>query len=144
MATNNNWKTFVVKKVRPGRKETDKPFYLEVGRLVIRETEKGVSGTLYLHPCWRIFGRGWSRRDWTCGRSSVLWIECSWRRISRRSFVVCRSSMRTLGIRYTDQCWWTPRERRTLGAWQMQIRRCGQIGESLGVEGQRADVRRVL
>jgi hypothetical protein len=49
MATNNNWKTFVVKKVKPGRKETDKPFYLEVGRLVIRETEKGVSGTLYLH-----------------------------------------------------------------------------------------------
>ena len=33
----------------PGRKATDKLFYLEVGRLVIRETEKGVSGTLYLH-----------------------------------------------------------------------------------------------
>ena len=49
MATNNNWKTFVVKKVKPGRKETDKPFYLEVGRLVIRGTEKGVSETLYLH-----------------------------------------------------------------------------------------------
>jgi hypothetical protein len=46
MAINNNWK---MKKVKPGRKETDKPFYLEVGRLVIRETEKGVSGTLYLH-----------------------------------------------------------------------------------------------
>ncbi len=42
-------KTFVVKKVKPGRKESDKPFYMEVGRLLIRETEKGVSGSLYLH-----------------------------------------------------------------------------------------------
>ncbi len=48
----------------------------------------------------RNFGRGWSRRAWTCGRSSALWIECSWRRISRRSFVVCRSSMRILVKRF--------------------------------------------
>jgi hypothetical protein len=40
---------FVVKSVKPGRKEGDKPFYAEVGRLTIRETEKGVSGSLYLH-----------------------------------------------------------------------------------------------
>jgi len=48
MATKNETK-FVVKKVKPGRKEGDKPFYMEVGRLVIRETEKGISGSLYLH-----------------------------------------------------------------------------------------------
>ena len=46
---NGNSKTFVVKKVKAGRKEGDKPFYMEVGRLLMRETEKGVSGTLYLH-----------------------------------------------------------------------------------------------
>ncbi len=42
-------KTFVVKKVKPGRKESDKPFNMEVGRILIRETEKAVSGSLYLH-----------------------------------------------------------------------------------------------
>jgi hypothetical protein len=48
MATKNETK-FVVKKVKPGRGENAKPFYMEVGRLTIRETDKGVSGSLYLH-----------------------------------------------------------------------------------------------
>lgn len=46
MATNT--KQFVVKAVKQGRDE-GKRFYNEVGRLFIRETEKGVSGSLYLH-----------------------------------------------------------------------------------------------
>ena len=41
--------TFVVKKVKPGKGESAKPFYMEVGRLVIREGDKGQNGTLYLH-----------------------------------------------------------------------------------------------
>ena len=45
---NGNSKTFVVKKVKAGRGEGEK-FYMEVGRLVMRETDKGASGTLYLH-----------------------------------------------------------------------------------------------
>ena len=49
MAQGTNSTTYVVKKVKPGRKEGDKPFYMEVGRLVMRDGEKGVSGTLFLH-----------------------------------------------------------------------------------------------
>ncbi len=46
---------FVVKKVKQGRGQNAKNFYMEVGRLTIRETEKGVSGTLYLHMFDRDF-----------------------------------------------------------------------------------------
>jgi len=48
MATKTETK-FVVKKVKPGRKEGDKPFYMEVGRMTVRETDKGVSASIYLH-----------------------------------------------------------------------------------------------
>lgn len=49
MATKTETK-FVVKSVKPGRKEGDKPFYMEIGRLTLRESDTGaVSGTLYLH-----------------------------------------------------------------------------------------------
>jgi hypothetical protein len=48
MATKSEQK-FVVKKVKAGRGENAKSFYMEVGRLTIRETDKGISGTLYLH-----------------------------------------------------------------------------------------------
>jgi hypothetical protein len=41
--------TFVVKKVKPGKGENAKPFYMEVGRLIIREGDKGLNGSLYLH-----------------------------------------------------------------------------------------------
>ena len=44
MATNAQ--QFVVKAVTESR---GRKFYNEVGRLFIRETEKGVSGTLYVH-----------------------------------------------------------------------------------------------
>ena len=43
------FQTFVVKKMKPGRGEDAKPFYMEVGRATLRENERGVSGTLYLH-----------------------------------------------------------------------------------------------
>ena len=49
MANSTNSTTFVVKKVKPGRKEGDKSFYMEVGRLVMRDGDKGVNGTLFLH-----------------------------------------------------------------------------------------------
>lgn len=39
---------FVIKKVKPGREE-GKKFYTEVGRMTLRETEKGVSASVYLH-----------------------------------------------------------------------------------------------
>jgi hypothetical protein len=41
-------KQFVVKKAKKSRDGT-KTFYNEVGRIFLRETEKGVNGTLYLH-----------------------------------------------------------------------------------------------
>lgn len=49
MADTTKSTTYVVKKVKPGKGEGAKPFYMEVGRLVIRQTAKGESGTLYLH-----------------------------------------------------------------------------------------------
>jgi hypothetical protein len=39
---------FTVKAVSESR-DGKRKFYNEVGRLFVRETEKGVSGTLYLH-----------------------------------------------------------------------------------------------
>jgi hypothetical protein len=45
MATKSEQK-FVVKSVR---ESNGKRFYSEVGRLTIRDTDKGVNGTLYLH-----------------------------------------------------------------------------------------------
>lgn len=44
----NKAQQFVVKSVKQAR-SGDRRFYNEVGRLFIRETEKGVSGTLYIH-----------------------------------------------------------------------------------------------
>jgi hypothetical protein len=41
--------TFVVKKVKPGKTEGSRPFYMEVGKLILREGDKGVNGTLFLH-----------------------------------------------------------------------------------------------
>ena len=40
---------FVIKKVKAGRTDSDKKFYTEVGRMTLRETEKGVSASVYLH-----------------------------------------------------------------------------------------------
>ena len=57
MATKSEQK-FVVKKVKAGRGENAKSFYMEVGRLTIRETDKGISGTLYLHHLDGDFTRG--------------------------------------------------------------------------------------
>ena len=48
MANGTKSTTYVVKSVKPGRKEGEK-FYAEVGRLVIREGEKGNNGSLFLH-----------------------------------------------------------------------------------------------
>jgi hypothetical protein len=48
MANSTKSTTFVVKSVKPGRKEGEK-FYAEVGRLVMREGEKGLNGSLFLH-----------------------------------------------------------------------------------------------
>lgn len=39
---------FVIKKVKAGRNEGQK-FYTEVGRMTLRETDKGVSASVYLH-----------------------------------------------------------------------------------------------
>ena len=39
---------FVIKKMKQGAKEGQR-FYTEVGRMTLRETEKGVSASVYLH-----------------------------------------------------------------------------------------------
>jgi hypothetical protein len=39
---------FVIKSVKPGRKDGEK-YYAEIGRMTLRETEKGVSASIYLH-----------------------------------------------------------------------------------------------
>lgn len=39
---------FVIKSVKPGKKDGEK-FYSEIGRMTLRETEKGVSASIYLH-----------------------------------------------------------------------------------------------
>ena len=49
MATTTNSTTYVVKKVKQGKGLLGKSFYMEVGRLILRKTDKGDVGTLYLH-----------------------------------------------------------------------------------------------
>lgn len=39
---------FVIKKVKAGR-DNERKFYTEVGRMTLRETDKGVSASVYLH-----------------------------------------------------------------------------------------------
>jgi hypothetical protein len=46
MATSNNGH-FVIKSVKAG--PDGKKFYSEIGRMIFRETEKGVSASVFLH-----------------------------------------------------------------------------------------------
>jgi hypothetical protein len=47
MATKTEQK-FVIKKVKQGNREGQR-FFNEVGRMTLRETEKGVTASIYLH-----------------------------------------------------------------------------------------------